>query len=159
MVFQKSTSPLCANGHLRERNAHGKCRACARDRARRHNARLDPVKKQQQKKLAHQRYKLKHGDRVAEQKKNSNLRLNYGITLAEYQALFSSQGKRCAICKTDDPGNKRPWHLDHCHDTGVVRGILCAHCNVMIAMSKEDEDILQGAISYLAHHRIDRHNK
>ncbi len=52
----------------------------------------------------------------------------YGITTPEWEALLGSQGHRCAICKTDDPG-KSNWHTDHDHDTGDVRGILCMSCN------------------------------
>ena len=63
----------------------------------------------------------------------------YGISQLDYQALFEKQQGRCAICGTDNPPvNKRgvAWHLDHCHRTGRVRGILCHRCNVGLGVSK-----------------------
>ena len=59
----------------------------------------------------------------------------YGLTGAQWEALFDSQGKRCAICRIDKPGRKpaliagNAWCTDHDHDTGKVRGILCQYCN------------------------------
>lgn len=56
----------------------------------------------------------------------------YGITSAEWDAMFEAQGRRCAACGSTEPNNKRGWHTDHDHNTGVVRGILCHHCNVTL---------------------------
>lgn len=61
------------------------------------------------------------------QRRNQLLRRKYDITVDQYDALLESQGGGCAIC-TRKPG-RTPLHVDHCHDTGVVRGILCHQCN------------------------------
>lgn len=59
----------------------------------------------------------------------------YGINAEQWEALFVSQGSRCAICKSDQPGRKpaliaeNAWCTDHDHKTGLVRGILCQYCN------------------------------
>lgn len=80
----------------------------------------------------------------------------YGITEREYEAMLTGQGGRCAICGADDPGSRRNsrlgaqhWPVDHCHDTGRVRGLLCGSCNAGIAMLKHDRRILAQADSYL----------
>ena len=75
--------------------------------------------------------------------------LRYGLTEDMYKALFQAQGNCCAICKTSSPGSKRDWHVDHCHTTLVVRGILCHHCNLMLGMAKDSKTTLQQGINYL----------
>ena len=51
------------------------------------------------------------------------------MTQEEFNTLFAAQGHRCAICHSDHPGAKHGWNIDHCHKSGNVRFILCAHCN------------------------------
>jgi hypothetical protein len=52
------------------------------------------------------------------------------MTPEQFNVMFAAQDRACAICKTQDPDHKNKWHVDHCHITGAVRGILCAHCNL-----------------------------
>ncbi len=84
-----------------------------------------------------------------ERAKNSELKKNYGITLEDYIKIFESQGKCCAICKSDSSGSKNDWHVDHCHATGKVRGVLCHHCNRGLGGFKDSIAALQVAINYL----------
>jgi len=80
----------------------------------------------------------------------------YRLREEDYYALLDRQGGRCAICRSDDPG-KRGWHVDHDHSccSGVescgkcIRGILCSRCNPMIALAKDDPEILRQAVTYL----------
>lgn len=76
------------------------------------------------------------------------MRRSYGLTLAEYDEFRASQGDRCAICSTPLKGGKEE-HLDHCHDTGKPRGILCRDCNIGIGLLKDDPSIIQRAALYL----------
>lgn len=69
----------------------------------------------------------------------------YGITSEEYEALESAQGSACAICRKEHP----KLHVDHCHDTGKVRGLLCPGCNVGLARFDDSIEGLQRAIDYL----------
>lgn len=87
----------------------------------------------------------------AEQRKRSKrhaLKYKYGMTEEGFASLFTSQGNRCGVCETDDPG-RNGWCVDHCHDTKKVRGILCHPCNLVLGWVKDDADILQRAIDYL----------
>jgi len=63
------------------------------------------------------------------QRRKWYLKSRYGLEYGEWDLLFLSQGKRCAICDGKNPGNKQGWCTDHCHETGKVRGILCHNCN------------------------------
>jgi predicted nucleic acid-binding Zn ribbon protein len=73
----------------------------------------------------------------------------YGITPAEYVALLESQGGRCAVCRTDVPGGKGGWHVDHDHATGRVRGVLCNNCNQGLGRFMDDPTRLRAALGYL----------
>lgn len=55
----------------------------------------------------------------------------YGITLDDAIIIFIHQQKKCAICKRDDL-TLEELHIDHCHSTGVVRGLLCIACNTKL---------------------------
>lgn len=84
-------------------------------------------------------------------KRAMHLKFNYGITVAEWDALFDAQGRRCAICKSEKPYRKNGiWNTDHDHVTGKVRGILCSHCNRMLGGAYDDPSILRQAITYLS---------
>lgn len=80
--------------------------------------------------------------------RNHNLKSKYGITLSEWDDLFSSQGYMCAICASKEPRGKN-WHTDHCHKTGEVRGILCGWCNTGIGKLQEDPCVLAIASIYI----------
>jgi len=83
-------------------------------------------------------------------KRAARLKEKYGLTPGEWETLFETQGKKCAICKSDSPRQKNAkWDTDHDHDTGKVRGILCSHCNRLLGAAYDDLAILQAAIEYL----------
>lgn len=71
----------------------------------------------------------------------------YGITHAEYQALYTAQGGLCAICQRAN-GKTRRLAVDHNHETGEVRGLLCKTCN-WIVIGRYSITMLCRAIEYL----------
>ena len=77
--------------------------------------------------------------------RKSHLKRKYGLTLAEFDELLAAQGGGCAICGQPDADN-----VDHDHDTGRVRGILCFPCNAAIGLIHEDEERLLAAAAYLS---------
>jgi hypothetical protein len=77
-----------------------------------------------------------------------HLKRRYGITADEADVLMAQQGNRCAICM-DSFEDVIP-HVDHCHKTGRVRGILCSSCNQGLGNFKDDYTRLQWAADYLA---------
>lgn len=73
----------------------------------------------------------------------------YGISLVEVQWLFSRQNGCCGICGAVLDPHAKETHVDHCHSTGVVRGVLCRHCNSGLGYFKDDPERLTAAIRYL----------
>ena len=72
----------------------------------------------------------------------------YGITQNDFDEMLHNQDNRCLICKADDPGNKG-WCIDHCHDTGLVRALLCNACNMALGQVRENPRILRSMIEYV----------
>lgn len=72
----------------------------------------------------------------------------YGLDEAGYLALREAQSGACPICTRDLPSVDRT-HIDHCHATGRVRGLLCGPCNQAIGLFKEDVASMERAISYV----------
>jgi hypothetical protein len=85
--------------------------------------------------------------------RNGNALQKYGITTAERDAMFLAQGSVCAACGADQPGSKLGWHIDHCHATFKVRGILCHHCNSAAGHAKDDPIKLRQIAKYLEKHK------
>lgn len=87
--------------------------------------------------------------------RNRTLRRLYGITEAEYQALHDAQGGVCAICGQPETRRTRGPHLrrlavDHDHQTGKVRGLLCGDCNRGLGYFRDHPEILRQAVAYLS---------
>lgn len=83
--------------------------------------------------------------------RRAHLKRAYRMTLEEFNKLFQRQGNRCAICYSETHGG-RGWHVDHCHASGKIRGILCHPCNSTLGYAKEDVARLKACASYLRKH-------
>lgn len=82
--------------------------------------------------------------------KNRRFLYLYGITLEHFNKMKVKQGGCCAIC------NKKPKTtlcVDHDHETGKVRGLLCGVCNRSLGLFQDDLDILRQAVKYLRKHK------
>lgn len=78
----------------------------------------------------------------------------YGITLDDFTALIERQGGGCAICGSATPtGNHGRLVVDHDHETGAVRGVLCGDCNAIIGLAKESAARLRAAADYIERSR------
>jgi hypothetical protein len=82
-------------------------------------------------------------------RRKEHLKARYRLTLEQWEALFESQGRCCAICQNPDPGWKRGWHTDHDHETNKVRGILCHLCNRTLGHAKDNIDWFLAFVAYL----------
>lgn len=90
-------------------------------------------------------YRRKKYDPVAV--KRHGLKTKYGLTLEDYEEMLEAQGGGCLICGSK--GGERGLAVDHSHETGKVRGLLCLNCNAGIGNLRDDVELLKKAIKYL----------
>ena len=77
----------------------------------------------------------------------------YGIEPSDFMDMLTMQNGRCAICGHEDLTNRSFFPVvDHCHETGKVRGLLCMNCNQGLGKFKDSADRLFSAIAYLTKH-------
>ena len=90
----------------------------------------------------------KNREYVEKNRMKLNLK-RYGITLEQYDEIVIEQAGRCAICLTAEVNGKGRFHVDHDHETGLIRGLLCNHCNWMLGHARDNTEIMRSAIRYL----------
>ena len=97
-----------------------------------------------------------HG--YSEKNKPSIIRNKYNLTMEEVNLIFINQDQKCKICgdRYETVSRRGGLYIDHCHNLGHVRGLLCSKCNTMLGNAKDNIDILRKAIDYL---KGDKHNK
>jgi len=81
-------------------------------------------------------------------------RTNYKLTLSDYEQILELQKHCCALCGTNDPGGKGRFQVDHNHESGGVRALLCHYCNIGLGHFKDDPQLLEAAAAYLRSHQI-----
>ena len=90
--------------------------------------------------------------------KNRNKRISqkllkaYGITLDQKLEILKKQHNKCAICNAE-LNSITAAHVDHCHISGKVRGILCTRCNPGIGYFQDNLENLKSALKYLKKHQ------
>ncbi len=82
--------------------------------------------------------------RAVEGGRAGHLKRQYGLTEAERDRLIAAQGGVCCICLSAPPE-----HVDHCHETGRVRGVLCFSCNAALGQFKDRPDAIRRAAAYV----------
>ena len=106
-----------------------------------------------------QEYYRKNREKILAQRKSTydpesrrerTLRENYNMSVNDYFDMLNSQGGGCAICSTCPPQGS-PLKVDHNHDTGEVRGLLCQNCNIGLGHFKDSPSLLYRGIAYLGH--------
>lgn len=112
----------------------------------------------------HARYRAENPDKLRkrsekwraenpDKEREIQLKYKYGLSPGQWNAMFLSQGSRCAICSSEVPQSQNGWSTDHCHRTNKVRGILCQSCNVLLGMAKDKVGTLVAATNYLERHQ------
>jgi hypothetical protein len=89
-----------------------------------------------------------------EQCRNRALERKFGITRAEYDQMLADQGGVCKLCDGKEPyPGSRALCVDHDHETGKVRSLLCTHCNSGLGMFRDSPDLLRAAAAYIEAHK------
>ena len=77
--------------------------------------------------------------------KHQHYELRFGITEQDYRQMVIAQDGKCAICETEDSN----LCVDHCHSTGVVRGLLCRRCNGFLGYLEKRDGLLNKIAEYI----------
>lgn len=98
----------------------------------------------------------KNRERFAQYRRSNVMFRRYGITLEEYSKMVHNQENKCLICKeSPDPNadhKQRSLHIDHCHFSGKIRGLLCHLCNRAMGLFRDRIDLIEKAAVYLRKH-------
>lgn len=97
---------------------------------------------------SNRQWRLANADRYRRGVLKYKLKTRYGMTPEDKERMFEAQGCVCKCCGSPDPKAKN-WHVDHCHETNVVRGILCHPCNIMLGCAADDPLTLLKGVEYL----------
>jgi hypothetical protein len=87
----------------------------------------------------------------ARERKDFDLRSKHRITLEQFEQILAEQGGVCAICKRLPDGNGvsgNTLHVDHCHKTDAIRGLLCRDCNLGLGQFRDSIETIDRAIEY-----------
>lgn len=89
-------------------------------------------------------------DKLATYTRKQNLKRKYGLTIEAYEEMLKSQESKCAICyQLSD----KTLAVDHSHETGIVRSLLCNPCNTALGLLKEDIKIIESMKKYIKKHK------
>ncbi len=95
----------------------------------------------------HKRCGQKRYERYRSSRKNNSLMMLYNISLEKYTTILKSQDGKCAICS--GTSGKRSLSVDHNHNSGQIRGLLCDNCNHGLGKFQDNKELLMEAIRYL----------
>ena len=105
---------------------------------------------------AARRYRAADPERAAEIDRRHHLKVTYGLTPEGFDALVESQNGVCAICEGPPRGPGKCLHVDHDHETGKIRGLLCAPCNTAIGLLAENPERVRAMLAYLVGKKVQR---
>lgn len=120
-----------------------------RNRKRRERYASDPEFREKERQHARD-----YGQKNPQAKRQSRLRVEFGITQQDYEAMLAKQNGACAICgatenKVKHPRARKFFCVDHDHKTGMVRGLLCHNCNFALGYFRDDPERIRRAADYL----------
>ena len=102
------------------------------------------------------KYRLEYFSKNQERIKGWSLKEHFGINVEDYKKLLKFQSGRCKICGSTSFGRKQIKYfcVDHDHETGKIRGLLCHHCNTALGSMKDNIENLKNMIAYLEQSKV-----
>lgn len=144
----------CKNGHLltsENLDRRNRCKICYRISNKKWRD-----KNREKKNNDNRSYYYNNKEKVILNIEKSRLKRQYGITIEEYERMIVEQNNLCAICGKEETEKYGKLAIDHDHNTGIVRGLLCHKCNRGLGCFDESEYILSNAIKYLLKNRKEK---
>lgn len=117
---------------------------------------VDPFRQKQRE--AYRRHYLTHKDQYSLRARRQHLAEKYGVSLEFYDARYAELDGRCASCGlleiSTDPRNGKVRNLavDHNHETGEIRDLICNACNTSLGLLKEDPERMEALAAYIRKH-------
>lgn len=145
--LEKSLEEMTTKGKYKDgtRKTTNTCKKCSnklREQARKVNKSTNRIASD---KRRQDRFRMSNKDKL----KDKSLVKAYGITLEEYRGTLNNQGGGCAVCTSTTSRGGRALAIDHDHNTGKIRGILCSDCNTALGLLKDSPELLAKATAYL----------
>lgn len=154
-ILKQKPAPCHPNKSIHARNL---CRNCYDKWLKKHNPeyrwnQISNTKNwiennQEKRKKYFNKWRAKQDPEYIREYKRAKLLEKYGITPDEYKKLFKKQKGKCAICNKK-PIKGRNLAIDHCHETGRIRGLLCFRCNFGLSYFSEDAEMLLRASKHI----------
>ena len=142
----------CLDRHPRTHFPYGKrlCRRCHTILYKRRRWRADPHHHRAIVRRSRAKARRERGAEFALRNRNHNLKVRYGITIDQYEAMLRRQGGCCASCKRP-PTGERPLSVDHKYGTTpvLIRGAICSRCNTCIGFVEDCVKTLKAMIRYV----------
>lgn len=133
------TAPTCHPE--KEHQAHGLCTSCYQKAYK--DARREEVNRKER-----ERSKRRSKDPVYKHKRFvADIKKKYGLSLEQYNNMLEAQNGKCKLCKHPPAKGKR-LHIDHCHISGKIRGLLCAQCNWFVGKIDKNPEMIWEIVYY-----------
>jgi len=151
-VFKDFAKDPCQENQL-----HPSCRVCVSAKVKEYRNRPGNREKLKKRAIA---YYYKNADKIAKRRKilyykNHTYKKLWqrchkvGITIEQYNMIFADHNGCCDICGINQKDTRKTFSIDHDHETGAIRGLICNNCNLLIGHAFNNLDILIAAYSYL----------
>ena len=128
---------------------HSRCKKCLNERLRQYR-KSHPDKVTQWNRVKWKKNKADKAFMAKKSARDKRLRpQKHGMTPDSYNELFAKQGGCCAICGKHQSLERKGLCIDHCHKTGVIRGLLCDRCNQGLGRFNDDAELCIKAYTYL----------
>ena len=100
---------------------------------------------------ARKKWQTDNPERARYSSRNRSIKAKYGIDIEQYNQILQAQNYQCAICgcTVQNHSYQKNFNIDHNHETGEVRGLLCTACNRALGLFRDNPDILRKAAEYL----------
>lgn len=105
-----------------------------------------------EKRQRREEWKNNKPNRSKTQQHYNHIKSTYGLTRAQYDAMVLASNGRCSVCGSPPESKSGRLHVDHCHQTGKIRGMLCRRCNTAMGFMKDDPWRFLSAIAYISIH-------